>query len=98
MVRRFRVLSIYFIVLKYYLIVGWIATLPVLGDIFHLHGFFIIHCVMTAVMCATWLVLFILTIVAFAKGRIFSSNDEDVVKDSANFLADRRKEKPTAMV
>lgn len=97
MVRRFRFLSIYFIVFKYF-IVGWIATLPVLGDIFHLRGFFVIHCMMAGVMCTTWLVLFILTIVAFAKGRIFSSNDEDVVKDSANFLADRRKEKPTAMV
>jgi len=41
---------------------------------------------MCAVMCAVWAILFVLTLVAFAKGRIFYSNDEDVRRDAAMFL------------
>lgn len=37
---------------------------------------------MTVLMCITWTVLFVLTIVAFWKGLIFISNEEDVIKDS----------------
>jgi hypothetical protein len=63
--------------------VGWIATLPTLADILNIQGFRIVHFVMTIIMCATWLILFILTLVAFWKGRIFNSKDEDVIKDAS---------------
>lgn len=36
---------------------------------------------MAILMCMTWLVLFVLTIVAFYKGLIFNSKEEDVIKD-----------------
>lgn len=63
-------------------LVGWIATLRELADIFHLPGFNTLHIIMAILMCITWAVLFILTIVAFAQGHIFQSMPEDVVKDS----------------
>ncbi|KAF8993505.1 voltage-dependent anion channel [Cyathus striatus] len=62
--------------------VGWIATLRVLGDIFELEGFIVVHLLMTILMCVTWVVLFVLTMVAFFKGKIFNSKPEDVLKDS----------------
>ncbi|KAF8158445.1 voltage-dependent anion channel [Crassisporium funariophilum] len=61
--------------------VGWIATLRLLGDIFHLDGFYVLHTIMCVIMVATWAVLFVLTLVAFAGGHIFISKDEDVLKD-----------------
>ncbi|KAF8895246.1 voltage-dependent anion channel [Infundibulicybe gibba] len=62
--------------------VGWIATLRVLGETFDLEGFFIIHMILATLMCITWAVLFVLTIVAFWRGLIFISKEEDVLKDS----------------
>ncbi|KAM5534137.1 hypothetical protein V8D89_012157 [Ganoderma adspersum] len=62
--------------------VGWISTVRVLGDIFGLRGFFVWHLVMTILMCAVWLILFCLTIWAFAKGKIFMAKPEDVIHDS----------------
>jgi len=41
---------------------------------------------MVVLMCITWAVLFVLTIVAFFKGRIFQSKDEDVWNDAAMYL------------
>ncbi|KAJ3518185.1 hypothetical protein NLJ89_g31 [Agrocybe chaxingu] len=70
--------------------VGWIITLRLLGDVFHIHGFHIIHVIMCIVMFATWAILFILTVVAFAKGYIFSSSPEDVVKDAATYFEGKR--------
>ncbi|CAA7261553.1 unnamed protein product [Cyclocybe aegerita] len=70
--------------------VGWIVTLRLLGDIFHIHGFHIIHVIMCIVMFTTWAILFILTVVAFVKGSIFSSNPEDVVKDAATYFEGKR--------
>lgn len=64
------------------LAVGWISTLRVLGDIFEIRGFFILHSIMTIIMCLTWLVLFVLTAVAFYKGKIFISDEETVLKDT----------------
>ncbi|KAH8093113.1 voltage-dependent anion channel-domain-containing protein [Cristinia sonorae] len=61
--------------------VGWISTIRVLGDIFNLKGFFIWHLVMAIIMCALWVILFSLTILAFFKGKIFYAKDEDVLKD-----------------
>ncbi|KII91028.1 hypothetical protein PLICRDRAFT_107381 [Plicaturopsis crispa FD-325 SS-3] len=61
--------------------VGWISTLRVLGDIFHLEGFFVLHLTMTIIMCITWLILFVLTVLAFWKGKIFMAKEEDVLKD-----------------
>ena len=54
----------------------------VLGDIFNIQGFFVWHLVMTVLMCAVWVVLFALTVLAFWKGKIFLAKDEDVWKDT----------------
>ncbi|PFH54006.1 hypothetical protein AMATHDRAFT_53723 [Amanita thiersii Skay4041] len=62
--------------------VGWIASLRVFADIFDIHGFVILHLVMTILMCITWAILFILTVIAFFEGRIFKSRREDVMKDA----------------
>ncbi|KAF9522586.1 voltage-dependent anion channel-domain-containing protein [Crepidotus variabilis] len=70
--------------------VGWIATLRLLGDIFHIRGFYVLHLIMCILMCFTWAILFVLTVVAFAKGRIFQSNEEDVVKDAGMYLQERK--------
>ncbi len=64
------------------LLVGWISTIRVLGDIFDLQGFFVWHLIMSILMCTVWVVLFALTAVAFWKGKIFLAKDEDVLKDS----------------
>jgi len=61
--------------------VGWIACIRLLGDIFDIKGFHVLHIITACAMCITWLVLFILTIVAFVKGDIFKSRDEDVARD-----------------
>lgn len=56
----------------------------VLGDIFGLRGFFTWHLVMTILMCCVWLILFCLTLWAFAKGKIFMAKPEDVIHDSVD--------------
>ena len=61
--------------------VGWILTLRKLGDIFQVNGFNIWHLVMTILMCVTWAVLFVLTAIAFWKGKIFFSTPEDILRD-----------------
>ncbi|KAL0960557.1 hypothetical protein HGRIS_005593 [Hohenbuehelia grisea] len=61
--------------------VGWIATLRLLGDVFNIKGFFIVHLIMSILMCLTWGILFVLTATAFWKGLIFRSQPEDVVRD-----------------
>ncbi|KAF9450552.1 hypothetical protein P691DRAFT_700995 [Macrolepiota fuliginosa MF-IS2] len=62
--------------------VGWIATIRELADIFNLPGFHVLHIIMAVLMCITWVVLFVLTVVAFFQGHIFKSMPEDVIKDS----------------
>lgn len=61
--------------------VGWILALRVLGNLFDLRGFKILHFIFCVVLAVVWFVLFVLTIVAFWKGFIFQSEDEAVVKD-----------------
>ncbi|KAG7443917.1 uncharacterized protein BT62DRAFT_988068 [Guyanagaster necrorhizus] len=61
--------------------VGWINTTRSLGDIFDIQGFFTFHLVMTILMCITWLLLFVFTVIAFCKGWIFKSKKEDVIRD-----------------
>lgn len=61
--------------------VGWISALRLLGDIFHLEGFYTIHLIMVVLMCATWLLLMGLTGWAFWRGEIFFAKDEDVLRD-----------------
>ncbi|KAF8674673.1 Voltage-dependent anion channel [Rhizoctonia solani] len=61
--------------------VGWINTLMVLGKIFGISGFDEWHLVMTVLVCATWIVLFSFTVVAFWKGEIFMSRNEDIHAD-----------------
>ena len=53
-----------------------------LGDTFELQGFFTWHLIMTILMCAVWLVLFVLTLLAFFKGKIFLAKPEEVIQDS----------------
>ena len=62
--------------------VGWISTIRVLGDVFKLKGFYVWHLAMAVLMCAVWLVLFSLTLWAFAKGKIFMAKPEEVIHDS----------------
>ncbi|KAK0460049.1 voltage-dependent anion channel-domain-containing protein [Desarmillaria tabescens] len=61
--------------------VGWISVTRTLGDIFGIEFLYIIHLCLTIVMVLTWIILFVLTIVAFWKGLIFKSKEEDVLKD-----------------
>jgi len=61
-----------------------------LGDIFNIQGFYILHIIMTIWMIVIWGVLFVLTIFAFATGQIFKSGHEEVIKDTAVFLARRK--------
>ncbi|ESK84796.1 malic acid transport protein mae1 [Moniliophthora roreri MCA 2997] len=62
--------------------VGWISTTKVLGEVLDIPGFFTIHAIFTTIMCITWAILFFLTILAFYKGLIFFSKEEDVIKDT----------------
>ncbi|KAK0244551.1 voltage-dependent anion channel-domain-containing protein [Armillaria nabsnona] len=62
--------------------VGWIATTRLLGDIFNIEGLYIVHMFMAILMVFTWIALFVLTVVAFWRGLIFRSQEEDVLKDS----------------
>lgn len=66
--------------------VGWISTIKVLADIFHLEGFYVWHIIMTVFICCTWVVLASLTLLAFWKGKILLADPEDVVKDSRSLL------------
>ena len=61
--------------------VGWISTLRVLGDTLNIEGFYAVHLVMAVIMCTVWLVLFVLTMMAFWKGKIFLAKSEDVIQD-----------------
>jgi hypothetical protein len=72
--------------------VGWINTIKVLADIFHLEGFYIWHIVMTICMFCTWIVLATLTVTAFWRGKIFMAKPEDVVEDSWRILRDEEKQ------
>ena len=62
--------------------VGWILTLRVLGNVFQLRAFMILHIVCCCVLGLAWVVLFCLTIAAFLKGFILNSKPEDVLEDS----------------
>ncbi|KAH8822598.1 voltage-dependent anion channel-domain-containing protein [Flagelloscypha sp. PMI_526] len=64
--------------------VGWINTIKVMGDIFNIQGFYTIHLIMTVLMCMTWIMLMILTGIAFSKGLIFFAKEEDVIVDSVD--------------
>jgi len=61
--------------------IGWISTTRVLGDVFDIVAFYDLHLVLSILMCALWLVLTVLTVVAFWKGLIFRSKEKDVLKD-----------------
>lgn len=56
-----------------------------LGDVFNVQGLYRLHLGMTVLMCATWTVLFTLTVLAFWRGLIFYSKDEDVIKDMRGY-------------
>ncbi|EFI27215.1 hypothetical protein CC1G_15040 [Coprinopsis cinerea okayama7 len=73
--------------------VGWILTLRVLGNLFDIDGFKILHLVCCFILAVVWLILFVLTCVAFYKGFIFNSEDEDVIKDSFYSLREKRRKR-----
>jgi len=77
--------------------VGWIACLRLFGDLFQIQGFYVMHLTMVVLMCITWVVLFILTMIAFYKGAIFRSKEEDVWKD-APLHSDQGKSSGPSMV
>ena len=58
-------------------------TIPysVVGDTFNLRGFHIWHSVMAALMVFTWVVLFVFTVIAFAKGKILIADGAAVMRD-----------------
>jgi len=62
--------------------VGFISTIRVLGDTFQLQAFYIWHIVMVSIICVIWVILFVLTLVAFWRGEIFMAKPEDVVLDT----------------
>ncbi|KAK7451699.1 hypothetical protein VKT23_012378 [Stygiomarasmius scandens] len=62
--------------------VGWINTTRTLGDLLDIYGFRIIHLVMTITIFITWCILIVLTAIAFWKGLIFLSQEEDVLRDA----------------
>ena len=70
---------------------GWISTIKVLAEIFHLEGFFFWHHIMATFIISAWLILAVLTAVAFWKGKIFLAKPEDVIKDSIKELGDDEK-------
>ncbi|CAE6337008.1 unnamed protein product [Rhizoctonia solani] len=61
--------------------VGWINTVMALGKILNVPGFDEWHLVMTILVCTTWFVLASFTVVAFWKGEIFMSSNEDIHAD-----------------
>jgi hypothetical protein len=62
--------------------VGWIACLRLFGDIFEIPQLYVLHAISTSIVCITWVVLFILTVVAYHRGRILYAKDVDVWRDS----------------
>lgn len=76
------------------ILVGWILTLRKLGDIFDVPGFNTWNLVMTVLMCITWIILFVLTALAFWEGKIFISPPEAVIRDSyAPHLTEKSRER-----
>ena len=59
-----------------------------LGEIFEVRALTIIHMVMAVVLCLTWAVLFVLTVIAFYRGLILCSDEEDVLKDSSRTVGE----------
>ncbi|QRV89934.1 malic acid transport protein [Ceratobasidium sp. AG-Ba] len=71
--------------------VGWINTVNTLGDIFGIRGFEKWHLTMTILVVTTWIVLFAFTAVAFWKGKIFMSKDEDIYSDGVCSALEKEK-------
>lgn len=63
------------------LAVGWISATRGLGDAFNFRPLYVIHLVMTVIVCVTWVTLLVLTVVAFWQGVILMSTVEDVLRD-----------------
>ncbi|KAF5372070.1 hypothetical protein D9758_004989 [Tetrapyrgos nigripes] len=62
--------------------VGWINTTSTLGGVLNIRGFRTVHLIMTVLIFITWFILIVLTAMAFWKGLIFFSKEEDVLKDT----------------
>ncbi|KAK1232179.1 hypothetical protein PQX77_004691 [Marasmius sp. AFHP31] len=62
--------------------VGWINMTKILGKELRIPGLFTVHAIFTALMFLTWTILIVLTMMAFWKGLIFFSKEEDVIRDT----------------
>ena len=67
-----------------------------LGDTFDIPGFYTWHLVMAILLCVVWLVLFVLTAVAFWRGEIFLARSEDVLRDTMLSREEAEREKEAA--
>ena len=54
----------------------------VLGKELRIPGFFTIHAIFAVLMFLTWTILIVLTMLAFWKGLILFSKEEDVIRDT----------------
>ncbi|KAG7088867.1 hypothetical protein E1B28_012820 [Marasmius oreades] len=71
--------------------VGWISTSKVLGKELGVRGLVVVHVVFTVLICVTWVVLVGFTALAFWKGLIFYSREEDVIRDLEEEEREREK-------
>jgi len=62
--------------------VGWINTLTLYADIFGVRAFEIVHIIATSGICLVWAILVVLTVIAFWKGEILMSSDEDIAEEN----------------
>ncbi|KAL0577115.1 hypothetical protein V5O48_004868 [Marasmius crinis-equi] len=62
--------------------VGWINTTKVLAKELNIKGLLTVHAIFTVLIFLTWIILIVLTILAFWKGLIFLSKEEDVIRDT----------------
>lgn len=62
--------------------VGWILATRVIGDTFRFKSFAIVHIILCICLAVAWVVLSVLTLVAFKRGYILHSNPEAVLKDA----------------
>ncbi|CAK5266021.1 unnamed protein product [Mycena citricolor] len=73
--------------------VGWISTTKTLGKLLNVPGLVSLHVFLSVVIVITWLVLIVLTAMAFWKGLIFYSKPEDVLRDSVTEAEEKEIEK-----
>ncbi|KZV64733.1 hypothetical protein PENSPDRAFT_656325 [Peniophora sp. CONT] len=66
--------------------VGWIGCLGALADALNVPGLRIVQIVFVVVLSAIWIVLAVLTVVAFCRGLIFYDKADDVIADATHIF------------